>query len=144
MRVKASYMLALSLALGGISGCGHDSSPEESGAQSLSSEDGALQISYRGEPDPPRQGDNKVHVTVARADGSKLTDAEVSVTYYMPAMPSMNMPEMSDEFALSYVANGIYEGNVRLSMAGTWQVMVAVAQTGEPLRKGRLTIIATE
>ena len=85
-----------------------------------------------------------MQVTVTQADGAPMTDANVSVTYYMPAMASMNMPEMRDSFPLSHRGEGTYSGTVRLSMGGTWQVTVAVAQRGESVAKKRFTIIARE
>jgi len=93
-------------------------------------------------PDPPQAGDNKVEVSVKQADGTPLTDATVTAVFYMPAMPSMNMPEMRDMFALKPVGNGTYAGPVQLSMSGTWMVTVKVSRSSEELGNQRFTIIA--
>jgi len=145
MKLRFHLLLAAAAAVS-IGGCGRPDSPQPGAgtATTLTSNDGSLQIGYRGEPDPPKSGDNKVQVTIARTDGSPLTDAEVAVTYYMPAMPSMSMPEMRDTFSLSHQGSGAYSGPVRLSMGGTWQVTVAVTQNGESLGAGRFTIVAEE
>lgn len=99
-------------------------------------------IEYRGLPDPPREGDNAVEIAVKQANGIPLTDGVVTVTYSMAAMPSMNMPEMRDAFTLTHQGDGKYSGDVRLSMAGTWQVSVAVAQAGKTVGKKEFTLIA--
>ena len=118
--------------------------PATAGDAAPSLDSGSIRIDYRANPDPPREGDNEVQVTVTQTDGAPMTDADVSVTYYMPAMPTMSMPEMRDAFALSHQGKGTYSGKVRLSMGGTWQVTVAVGQRGEAVGKKRFTVIARE
>lgn len=147
-RTLTSRLLIL-IAIFAITGCSDKDSaatqtPAATAETTPDRESGSLRIDYRGDPDPPREGDNDVQVTIAQDDGSRLTDAEVSITYYMPAMPSMNMPEMRDVFSLSHQGEGTYSGTVRLSMGGTWQVTVAVARRGEAVGKKRFTIIARE
>ena len=149
MQLTFNPYLRIVAAIFAITGCSDkDSAATQAPAVTAEtvpgSESGSLRIEYRGEPDPPREGDNNVQVTIAQADGSRLTDAEVSVTYYMPAMPSMSMPEMRDTFPLSHQSDGTYAGTVRLSMGGTWQVTVGIAQHGETVGKKRFTIIARE
>lgn len=149
MRLTFQRFMAILAMLLAMAGCG---SKDSTGAQApamtvdatASSESGSVRIDYRAEPDPPREGDNEVRVTVTQADGTPMTDAEVSVTYYMPAMPSMSMPEMRDVFPLSHQGQGMYSGTARLSMGGTWQATVTVAQRGETVGKKRFTLIARE
>lgn len=149
MRLTFHRHLALIAMIFAIAGCGSKEptsarTPATASDATASSESGSVRIDYRADPDPPREGDNEVQVTVTQADGAPMTDAEVSVTYYMPAMPSMSMPEMRDVFPLSHQEQGMYSGTARLSMGGTWQVTVAVAQRGEPVGKKRFTVIARE
>ncbi len=130
-----------------IAGCGSKDAtqaPATATGAAAAADTGSVRIDYRADPDPPRAGASEVQVTVMQPDGAPMTDAEVSVSYYMPAMPSMNMPEMRDVFPLAHRSDGTYSGTARLSMGGTWQVTVAVAQRGETVGKKRFTIIARE
>ena len=101
-----------------------------------------LTIRFHNDPDPPRTGDNAAQVTVTSADGSAVTDATVSAVYYMPAMPSMGMPEMRSSFALTHQGLGVYSGSGTLVMSGTWNVTVAVSRGGAPLGSQKFTVIA--
>ena len=53
-----------------------------------------------------------------------------SFYFYMPPMPGMN--EMRDAAKLKKVSEGVYEGELRISMDGPWQVRVVLAN-GETL-----------
>jgi len=119
-----------------------DSAPTGSGVRMSAAQDQSITIDFKVNPDPPRSGDNTVNVVVRNADGTAVTDAAVTATFYMPAMPSMNMPEMRDVFQLSHTQEGTYSGRGNLEMAGTWDVTVNVSRSGEPLAKGRSTVIA--
>jgi len=79
---------------------------------------------------------------VKQPDGTPLTDGAVTLTYSMAAMPSMNMPEMRNEFRLEHQRDGKYAGNTFFSMPGTWLVTVSVAQGGQPLDEKEFTVIA--
>ena len=105
-------------------------------------QDQTIRLEFNVTPNPPRSGDNEVAVRVRNADGSAVTDASVSAVFYMPAMPSMNMPEMRDVFTLSHQQDGTYAGKGSLEMAGTWDVTVSVSRGGETVAKGKSTVIA--
>jgi len=102
----------------------------------------AINIEFKSEPSPPRSGENMVEVIVTNSDGSPLSDAIVAATFYMPAMPSMNMPEMRSVVALKSEGGGRYRGNGRLVMSGTWEVTVSVTRGAERLASKKLTVIA--
>lgn len=104
--------------------------------------DEPLRIEYRGKPNPPREGGNEVEVTVKKADSSPLTDGAVTLTYYMAAMPSMNMPEMRSEFPLEHQGSGKYTGQTYFSMGGAWLVTVTVSQNGQQLDEKEFSVIA--
>ena len=55
-----------------------------------------MEIQFRSEADPPASGDNTFEVIVAK-DGVRVDDAQVNAAFSMPAMPSMNMPEMHSQ-----------------------------------------------
>ena len=100
-----------------------------------------MTIEFRSESDPPTSGDNAIEVTV-RKDGTPVADATVTAVFSMPAMPSMNMPEMHSDTVLTHQGNGRYRGTGRLTMAGTWNVVVKVSRGSEELGSHRLNVVA--
>jgi hypothetical protein len=89
-----------------------------------------LDISFRSEPDPPKTGEAIFEVAVKDAKGQPVTDAEVSVQLFMPAMPTMNMPAMRSEAKLAGIGNGVYRGVGQVLSRGRWDVTVTVARGG--------------
>jgi len=86
----------------------------------------ALGVTFHSSPDPPRSGENTFEVTVKTPAGAPVDDADVSVILFMPAMPSMSMPAMRQQFALPRAAPGTYRGPAGVTSSGQWQVTVAV------------------
>jgi hypothetical protein len=101
-------------------------------------------VEYSSEPASHQSGDNTISVQIRDKDGSPMTDLSVSVTYYMPAMPTMNMPEMRDSFTLSQKGEGKYTGTVRLSMGGAWAVTVLARRGEETVARKQLNIFARQ
>ncbi len=100
-----------------------------------------MEIQFRSEAEPPTSGDNTFEVIVAK-DGVRVSDAQVNAALSMPAMPSMNMPEMHTSAKLEPAGDGRYRGTARLSMAGTWNVRVTVTLNGQDLGTKTLSIVA--
>lgn len=105
------------------------------------SEAGQLDITFASDPEPPRMGDNALTVTVMQG-GQPVTDAEVSVTFFMAAMPEMKMPEMRNTVALTHDANGMYRGTGNVMMAGNWDATVTVRRGGQEIGSGEFAITA--
>ncbi len=101
-----------------------------------------LDITFRSEPDPPRAGDNLLEVAVRDAPGQPVADADVSVTFFMAAMPTMNMPAMRNEAKLQHTGGGVYRGPGQVMMAGRWDVTVTVTRGGQPLGSQQFSIVA--
>ena len=112
----------------------------------LATEGGAvrdrLDITFRSEPDLPQSGDNTFEVTVTDAEGQPVADADVSVVFYMAPMPTMNMPAMRTDAALSHESGGVYRGIGDVMMAGRWDVTVLVSRDGQQLDSRVLTLVA--
>jgi hypothetical protein len=102
----------------------------------------AVQIAYRSDPDPPRTGENQFEVRVTDAAGQPIEDAAVTVTFFMPAMPSMNMPAMRNAVTLVPSGNGAYSGAGQVLTAGRWDVTVTVVRAGQRLGARQLAVIA--
>lgn len=91
-----------------------------------------LNIEFKTEPDPPETGENTFYTKVTDPSGKPVSDAEVTVIFFMPAMPSMNMPAMRSETKLKSMGGGEYQGKGQVLMGGAWEVSVIVKQNGQP------------
>ena len=94
------------------------------------------------QPDPPKVGQNQFEVTVKDATGKAIDDAQVTVQFYMAAMPTMNMPAMRNDFKLAPAGGGVYRGAGEILMASQWEVTVSVARGGQRLGSKQITLVA--
>lgn len=101
-----------------------------------------VDIAFRTVPDPPKTGDNQMEAVVKDASGKPIDDADVSVQFFMPAMPTMNMPAMRSEAKLSPAGNGTYRGAGQVMMAGRWDATVTVTRGGQRLGTKQLPVVA--
>jgi len=95
-------------------------------------EAGAAQIEFHSDTEPLKAGEESpFRVKLTDAGGKPVADARVTVTLIMPAMPSMNMPEMKNSFELQWsAAQQMYVGKGQPPMAGTWNVLVEATKNG--------------
>lgn len=135
----AGVIAILSILLGGAA-CSDDRGASSAAPAATANAHG-LEIAFRTLASPT-SGDNKVEAVVKQTDGKPVTDADVSVTFRMPAMPSMNMPEMHSTAALVHERDGRYVGTGQLEMAGSWNVTVTVSRDGAQLGSRRFSLIA--
>ncbi len=109
-----------------------------------------IQIAMTTQPGSPRKGANLVQIRLTGVDGKPLEGAQVTATFFMPAMPAMGMAAMHTSTSLAARGQGVYEGSVQLDSGGTWQVTDHRAtrgqddrdQTTERHRNGRHVMIA--
>ena len=95
------------------------------------------------DPPTPHKGSNVFRVKLTGANGAPVSGAQVSVTFFMPAMPAMGMAAMKTEVNLSDQGNGLYEGKGDLGSGGTWQVTIVARQNGTVIASTHLTANAT-
>jgi Cu(I)/Ag(I) efflux system membrane fusion protein/cobalt-zinc-cadmium efflux system membrane fusion protein len=95
------------------------------------------------EPSPPRKSGNVIRVKLSEASGAPISGAEVSVTFFMPAMPAMGMAAMRTPVTLSDKGNGLYEASAQLDSGGTWQVTVIAKKNGQTVASKQLSVNAT-
>ena len=100
-------------------------------------------LELSSDPTPPHKGRNLFHVKLTDANGAPISGAEVSVTFFMPAMPAMGMASMRIPITLSDKANGLYEGSVQLESGGTWQVTLLAKKNSQVLASKQLSVNAT-
>jgi RND family efflux transporter MFP subunit len=111
-------------------------------AAATASREQAAMIELTTSPSPPRTGATTFEARVVTPDGHPIRDAQVTVTLFMPPMPSMNMPAMRSQGTLPLARDGVYRGSVDVLMAGRWDVAVTATQGGRPLASHQTSIVA--
>ncbi len=101
-----------------------------------------IQVDLSTDPSPPRKGANAVRVKLTGPDGRPVPGAQVTASFFMPAMPAMGMAAERDAATLSDKGNGSYEGSIQLSTGGTWQVTVTVQRGGQTVGTKQLSVSA--
>jgi Cu(I)/Ag(I) efflux system membrane fusion protein/cobalt-zinc-cadmium efflux system membrane fusion protein len=102
-----------------------------------------VSIDYSSNPSPPHLGSNTLRVKLTGPGGVPVTGAQVTVTFFMPAMPAMGMAAMRNVATLSDKGAGVYEGASEIQMGGTWQVTVLATKDGQTLAQKQVSITAT-
>src|SRR5258708_32575410 len=95
------------------------------------------------EPSPPHKGSNVFRVKLTDSSGAPISGAEVSVTFFMPAMPQMGMAAMRTPVALGDKGKGVYEGSGELGSGGTWETPILAKENGEASASKQLSWNAT-
>jgi RND family efflux transporter MFP subunit len=95
------------------------------------------------EPSPLAKGSNLVRVRLTGQDCKPIAGAEVTVTFFMPAMPAMGMAAMKTVVAAAEKSAGTYEGKGELASGGTWQVTVTACLHGQIVARRQLSLSAT-
>jgi RND family efflux transporter MFP subunit len=95
------------------------------------------------DPDPPHKGGNTVRVKLTGQDGKPIAGANVTVTFFMAAMPAMGMAAMKTVISASDKGGGMYEGKGDLGSGGTWQVTIRAQQNGQTIANKLLMLNAT-
>jgi Cu(I)/Ag(I) efflux system membrane fusion protein/cobalt-zinc-cadmium efflux system membrane fusion protein len=75
--------------------------------------------------------------------GKPLPGAQVTVTFFMAAMPAMGMASMKTVVQTSDKSGGMYEGSGSLGSGGTWQVTITAVQNGQTIANKQLNVNAT-
>jgi Cu(I)/Ag(I) efflux system membrane fusion protein/cobalt-zinc-cadmium efflux system membrane fusion protein len=100
-----------------------------------------LDIAFHTTPDPPTTGDNQFEVVVKDTAGRPIEGADVTVQFFMPAMPTMNMPSMRNETKLAGAGGGVYRGTGLVLMASRWDVTIVVTRNGQRLGTRQLPMV---
>jgi RND family efflux transporter MFP subunit len=114
--------------------------PPPPGAGTAVSINAQVSIDYSSTPSPPRPGSNTFRVKLTGADGAPVTGAQVTVTYFMAAMPAMGMAAMRTVSTLTEKGGGMYEGPGQVQMGGTWQVTVLATKNGQTLAQKQVDV----
>jgi len=95
------------------------------------------------DPDPPHKGGNTVRVKLTGQDGKPIAGANVTVTFFMAAMPAMGMAAMKTVISAGDKGGGMYEGKGDLGSGGTWLVTIRAQENGQTIANKQLTLNAT-
>jgi len=117
---------------------GYEATP---GALNPSPSSASINIVVKTTPDPPTTGENQFEVRVSDAGGAPIDNAEVTLQFFMPAMPTMNMPAMRNEVKLPAAGHGVYRGPGQVLMAGRWETTVTVSRNGQRLGAKQLPMV---
>jgi YtkA-like len=90
---------------------------------------GDLTITLSVDRYPLVKGDNMLSVKAADASGKPVTDAAVSVRYFMPAMPGMAPMDFNTQAVLK---GDQYALSANVPMEGGWKAEVSVTRPGKP------------
>jgi RND family efflux transporter MFP subunit len=112
-------------------------------AKQPSSQTAQTNVAFSTDPNPPRKGNNTLHVKLTGSNGSPLDGANVSVTFFMPAMPAMGMAAMTTKAKLDNSGAGMYQGSGVLQSGGPWQVTITVQKNGQLLASKQFRVNAT-
>lgn len=95
------------------------------------------------QPSPPQKGSNIFRVKLTDSSGKPITGAQITVTFYMAAMPAMGMAAMKSAVQASDKGGGVYEGAGNLGSGGTWQVTITAVQNSQTIANKQFTINVT-
>ncbi len=111
--------------------------PSESQQAGTTAQAGPFQIEAALSPDPPRQEGNVLRLRVRDGSSEPVDEAQVKVTYQMPAMGSMQ--EMRGEADVEPKGDGRYDAAFDLPMGGSWTLKAEV-QAGESSGEATFTM----
>jgi len=100
-------------------------------------------VELTSDPSPPHKGSNVFRVKITDSSGASIAGAEVSVTFFMAAMPQMGMAAMRSPVTLTEKSSGIYEGSGQLESGGTWQVTILARKDGQTIARKQMSLNAT-
>jgi hypothetical protein len=100
---------------------------------------GDLTITLSVDRYPLVKGDNMLSVKTADSSGKPVTDAAVSVRYFMPAMPGMAPMDFNTQAMLK---GDRYAFSANVPMEGGWKAEVSVTRPGKPVATATFNIDA--
>jgi len=100
-------------------------------------------IEFTSDPNPLVRGHNKVLVTLRDSKGAPISGAQVTVSFYMAAMPAMGMAAMRAQGTAEDQGNGTYAASIELPSGGTWGLTIAASKGGNTIATKQLDVSAS-
>ena len=82
-------------------------------------------------------------VRLTDSKGNAISGAQVTIRFYMAAMPAMGMAAMNTTATLTDKGAGLYEGTGSLGTGGTWQGTITARKNGQTIASKQLSVTAT-
>jgi RND family efflux transporter MFP subunit len=99
-------------------------------------------IDFTSTPSTAHKGSNVFRVKLSGPAGAPIDGAEVTVTFFMPAMPAMSMAAMTTTAKLANKGSGLYEATAVLASGGSWQVTITAHKEGKIIASKHLRVSA--
>ena len=90
---------------------------------------GDVKVTVVVESDPLKVGDNNLRIELLDSKGNAVTDADVSVYYFMPSMPAMNYEVQASPDGTNYAAV------IKPLMPGAWDADIKIKRNGGDVQK---------
>jgi RND family efflux transporter MFP subunit len=100
-------------------------------------------IEFTSDPNPLVRGHNKVTVTLRDSKSAPISGAQVTVSFYMAAMPAMGMAAMRAQGSANDQGNGTYAANIELPSGGTWSLTISASKGGNPIATKQTDVSAS-
>jgi Cu(I)/Ag(I) efflux system membrane fusion protein/cobalt-zinc-cadmium efflux system membrane fusion protein len=100
-------------------------------------------IEFSSEPNPLVRGHNEVIVTVRNSKGAPISGAQVTVSFYMAAMPAMGMAAMHAQGMAKDQESGAYVTNIELPSGGTWSLTITASKEGHSIATKQVDVSAS-
>ena len=100
-------------------------------------------IEFTSDPNPLVRGHNKVIVTLRDSKGAPIPGAQVTVSFYMAAMPAMGMAAMHAQGTADDQGNGTYAANIELPSGGTWSLTITASKGGHTIATKQVDVSAS-
>lgn len=112
-------------------------------AASVNGQAEQVPIDFSSTPSPPQRGNNALRVKLTGAGNKPVSGAQVTLTFYMPAMPAMGMAAIKKTTSLSDRGDGTYEGPLDLPSGGSYQVTIVATRGGQTIATKQLAVNTT-
>ncbi|HLW72400.1 MAG TPA: efflux RND transporter periplasmic adaptor subunit [Candidatus Binataceae bacterium] len=99
-------------------------------------------LEFTSDPNPMVRGHNKVSVTLRDSKGALIPGAQVTISFFMAAMPAMGMAAMHAQSAAQDQGNGAYAANIDLPSGGTWSLTITASKGGSTIAAKQMDVSA--
>jgi Cu(I)/Ag(I) efflux system membrane fusion protein/cobalt-zinc-cadmium efflux system membrane fusion protein len=82
-------------------------------------------------------------VTLRDSKGVPISGAQVTVSFYMAAMPAMGMAAMHAQGTANDQGNGAYVTNIELPSGGTWSMTISASKEGNLIATKQVDVSAS-
>jgi RND family efflux transporter MFP subunit len=99
-------------------------------------------IEFTSDPKPLVRGHNKITVTLHDSKGAPISGAQVTMSFYMAAMPAMGMAALRAHGTADDQGHGTYTAKVELPGGGTWRLTITASKNGHPIATKQVDVSA--